>query len=242
VDIRLESEGRTVKTFLSVPLKTRGEIIGVLSVDSAASENPFSKNHRYLLSVLADYAAIGIENARLYESVQQRAEELALLNEVGQALSSTLDLEDALTLILERVDAIFEVEAGSLLLADEETKELVFQIALGEKAEHVKPFRLKIGQGIAGQVAETREPLLIHDVSKDPRHFKAVDISTDFLTKSVLCVPMIVRGKLIGVVEIMNKLTGPFTEDDQILHSSIASYAAAAIENARVLRETQRPK
>ena len=240
MDVRLGTEaGRSVKCFLNVPLKFRKEVLGVLSVNGVASEEPFSKEDKYLLSVLADYASVGIENARLYESVQRRAEELSLLNEVGWALSSTLDLEDALTLIMERVNSIFEVEAGSLLLVDEETKELVFQIALGEKAEQVKPFRLKMGQGFAGLVAETGESLLIPDASQDPRHYRAVDVSTDFVTKSVLCVPMIVRGNLIGVIEIMNRMEGVFTKDDQNLLTSIAVYAAAAIENARLFREAR---
>ena len=237
-DMRLKLEkGRLVKAFLNMPLKVRGKVIGVLSVDNAASDKSFSKNDKYLLSVLADYAAVGIENARLYENVQRRAEELALLVEVGRALSSTLDLEDVLTLIMERANTLLKVEAGSLLVIDEEAEELIFQIALGEKAEQVKPFRLKIGQGIAGLVAETGQPLLVPEVSEDPRHYKGVDISTDFVTRSMLCVPMIARGKLIGVIEVMNKLEGTFTENDQSLLSSIASYAAVAIENARLFRE-----
>jgi GAF domain-containing protein/FixJ family two-component response regulator len=240
LDQRLKAEGSPAKSFVNVPLKFRKETLGVLSVDSAISEKSFSNKDKYLLSVLADYAAVGVENARLYESVQRRAEELALLNEVGWALSSTLDLEDALTLIMERVNSIFDVEAGSLLLIDEETEELVFQIALGEKAEQVKPFRLKIGQGFAGLVAETGQPLLIPKVSEDPRHYKAVDVSTDFVTESVLCVPMIARGNLIGVLEIMNKIESVFTKDDQNLLTSIASYAAAAIENARLFREARK--
>ncbi len=241
VDRRLASdEGRQSKSFLNVPLKTRRDIIGVLSASNPGSDKPFSKNDAYLLSVLANYAAIGIENAQLYESVQRRAEELSLLNEVGQALSSTLELEDALTLIMERVNAMFNVEAGSLLLLDEGTQELVFQIALGEKAEQVKPFRLRIGQGIAGLVAEMREPLLIPDARADPRHFKAIDVSTDSETRSVLCVPMIARGKLIGVIQILNKLEGAFTENDKSLLSSIASYAAVAVENARLFREVRK--
>jgi GAF domain-containing protein/CheY-like chemotaxis protein len=236
--LRLE-EGQLVKAFLNVPLRIRGRVIGVLSVDNVASEKSFSNKDKYLLSVLADYAATGIENARLYDRAERRAEKLTLLNEVASALSSTLDLEDALTSIMERVNPIFEVEAGSLLLIDEDTDELVFQIALGEKAEGVKPFRLKIGQGIAGLVAETGEPMLIRDVREDPRHYRVVDVSTDFVTKSVLCVPMIARGKLIGVIEVINKLEGLFTKDDQNLLSSIASYAAVAIENARLFREAR---
>jgi GAF domain-containing protein/FixJ family two-component response regulator len=237
VEARAEAaQGGAVKTFLSVPLRVKGRIVGVLSVDNATSGKTFSKNDRYLLSVLADYTAIGVENARLYESARRRAEELALLNEVGQALSSTLDLEDVLTLIMERINAMLQVEAGSLLLIDAGSQDLVFQIALGEKAEQVKPLRLKVGQGIAGRVAETGEPLLIADVAPDPRLRTAVDVSADFETRSVLCVPMLARGNLIGVIEIMNKRVNAFTEGDRRLLSSLAGYAAVAIENARLFR------
>jgi len=161
-------------------------------------------------------------------------EELAVLNEMSASLSSTLDLDEVLTLIMERINAVLKVEAGSLLLIDDETGELVFQIALGEKAEGVKPFRLPMGQGIVGHVAQSGEPLMISDAQKDRRHYKAVDVATDFLTRSILCVPMTIKGEVIGVIEIMNKLEGDFTESDLTLLSSIATYAAIAIENAQL--------
>jgi GAF domain-containing protein/FixJ family two-component response regulator len=222
---------------LIVPLRIRGKPVGALTVASDAAEREFSPNDKYLLSVLADYAAIGVENARLYDRIQRRAEELGLLAEVGQAISSTLDLEQALTLVMERVNSMLKVEAGSLLLVDGDGGELVFQIALGEKSEHVKPLRLKMGQGIAGRVAQTGRPLLIPDVSEVPEHDKAIDISSDLLTRSVLCVPMIARGEAIGVIELVNKVNGTFTEDDQKVLGSIAGYAAVAIHNSRLLRE-----
>jgi signal transduction histidine kinase/putative methionine-R-sulfoxide reductase with GAF domain len=170
----------------------------------------------------------------LIRNLEKRVEELAVVNEMGTSLSSTLDLDEVLTLIMERINAVLKVEAGSLLVIDDETGELVFQIALGEKAEGVKPFRLPIGQGIAGHVAQSGEPLMISDVQKDRRHYKEVDITTDFLTRSILCVPMIFKGKVIGVIEIMNKLEGDFTENDLTLLNSIATYSAIAIENARL--------
>ncbi len=170
----------------------------------------------------------------LVRNLERRVEELAILNEMSTSLSSTLDLDEILTLIMERINAVLKVEAGSLLLIDDETGELVFQIALGEKAEGVKPFRLPMGQGIVGHVAQSGEPLMISDAQKDPRHYKEVDITTDFLTRSILCVPMVVKGKVIGVIEIMNKLEGDFIESDLTLLNSIATYAAIAIENARL--------
>jgi GAF domain-containing protein/FixJ family two-component response regulator len=237
------SEGSEVsdvsESLVIVPLKIRGKLMGTVAVASPSAERPFSGSDKYLLSVLADYVAVGVENARLYDGIQARADELALLNGVGQAISSTLDLEQALTTVMEKVNSMLKVEAGSLLLVDEDAGELVFQIALGEKSEQVKPLRLKIGQGIAGRVAETAQPVLIRDVGQVSNRDKAVDISTDFLTKSVLCVPMVARGETIGVIEVVNKLEGAFTEGDQSLLCSIAGYAAVAIDNARLLRQFQ---
>jgi len=228
-----------IASVLVVPLKLRGEAVGTLSVSSTERDREYSTNDKYLLSVLADYVAIGVENARLYESVQRRAEELGLLNEVGQALSSMLDLEQALTLVMERINSILKVEAGSLMLVDEQAGELVFQIALGQKSEQVKPLRLRIGQGIAGRVAETGQSLLIASVGRGPGEATAVDISTDFLARSVLCVPMVARGETIGVIEVINKVDGIFTDDDRNLLISIANYAAVAIDNARLFRRFQ---
>ena len=228
-----------IASVLVVPLKLRGEAVGTLSVSSTERDREYSTNDKYLLSVLADYVAIGVENARLYESVQRRAEELGLLNEVGEALSSMLDLEQALTLVMERINSILKVEAGSLMLVDEQAGELVFQIALGQKSEQVKPLRLRIGQGIAGRVAETGQSLLIASVGRGPGEATAVDISTDFLARSVLCVPMVARGETIGVIEVINKVDGIFTDDDRNLLISIANYAAVAIDNARLFRRFQ---
>lgn len=228
-----------LRSVLMVPLRTRGKVMGTLTVATNTSDRSFSSNDKYLLSVLADYVAIGVENARLYDHAQQRAEQLALLNEVGQAISSTVDLEQALTLVMERVNSMLKVEAGSLLLVDEEAGELVFQIALGEKSEAVKPLRLKMGQGIAGRVAQSGNPLLIPDIGQAPDYDKAIDITTEFATRSVLCVPMTARGETIGVIEVINKIGGTFTEDDQSLLRSIAGYAAVAIDNARLVRRYQ---
>jgi signal transduction histidine kinase len=136
--------------------------------------------------------------------------------------------------MMEQVDEMLSVEAGSLLLTDNVTGDLVFQIALGEKADEVKPFRVPKGQGIAGHVAETGQPLIISDVQKDERHLKAFDKKTQFLTRDILCVPLILHRQVVGVLQVLNKRDGEFTQRDVDLLSSIASYAAIAIENARL--------
>ncbi|TEU22007.1 MAG: GAF domain-containing protein [Anaerolineales bacterium] len=193
-----------------------------------------SKGWVVILNDMTAWKRMESLNEERIRNLEKRVEELAILNEMSTSLSSTLDLDEVLTLVMERINAVLRVEAGSLLLIDDETGELVFKIALGEKAEGVKPFRLPMGQGIAGHVAQSGQPLMISDAQKDRRHYKAVDVTTDFLTRSMLCVPMIFKGKTIGVIEIMNKLEGDFTESDLTLLNSIATYAAIAIENARL--------
>lgn len=196
--------------------------------------NAFNEHDLWLLSAIGTQAAIAIRNARLFEASQRRAKEMIVLNEVARTLSSTLHLDEVLTRIIEQVEGLLNVEAGSLLLTDAETGDLVFQIALGAKADEVKPFRVPKGQGIAGEVALTGKPLIVADVQKDKRHFKTLDQKVDFQTRNLLCVPLIFHEQTIGVLEVMNKRDGDFTRYDLELLSSVASYAAVAIDNARL--------
>ena len=216
--------------------------------------NAFTNHHVWLLSAIGTQASIAIRNARLFESSQRRAtemthlkdnankragelahlkdmaqrkaDEMAFLNEVARTLSATLNLEVVLTKVMEQVDEMLDVEAGSLLLlTDAANGDLVFQIALGEKADQVKPFRVPKGQGIAGQVALTGEPLVIADMEQDERHFKALDEKTQFISRNTLCVPLILHDETIGVLQVLNKKEGNFNQNDVDLLSSIASYA-----------------
>ncbi|MEW5960202.1 MAG: GAF domain-containing protein [Chloroflexota bacterium] len=228
---------KQIYSWLGVPILNpafRGEKAqGVIAMWSY-TPHAFTEHDLWLLSAIGTQAAIAIRNARLYESTQRRAAEMALLNDVARTLSSTLSLEQVLTLIMEQVEGTLNVEAGSLLLTDPASGDLVFQIALGEKAKQIKPFRVPKGQGIAGEVALIGKPLLVADVTEDKRHFKKFDQDFDFQTRNVLCVPMVLYDNIIGVLQVINKKDGNFTQSDLELLSSIASYAAIAIQNARL--------
>lgn len=228
---------KRIRSWLGVPIlnptRTRQSPQGVIAVWSY-NANAFSEHDLWLLSAIGTQAAIAIRNAQLFESSQRRAAETALLNDVARTLSSTLDLEEVLTRIMEQVEAVLNVEAGSLLLTDPATGELVFQIALGAKASAVKPFRIPKGQGIAGEVALTGKPLMVDNAHLDKRHFKKLDQTTNFLTRNILCVPLVLYDQIIGVLEVINKRDGNFTQTDLELFSAIASYAAIAIQNARL--------
>jgi len=222
---------------LAVPLRIGDRVIGVLDVHSNKL-NAFDESDVFILQALSDQVAIAVENARLFQERERRIEELITLNQIGATLVSSLDLEQTLTSIMERVGRVFNVEAGSLLLV--EGDQLRFQVALGEKADLVKPFTLKMGQGIAGWVAQTGQPLLVPDVRRDPRHYAEIDAHTDFHTRSILCVPLTSKEQVIGVIEIINPVDGRnFSQDDLRLLESIANQAAIAIENAKLYQETE---
>ncbi len=161
------------------------------------------------------------------------AQTLEMLLELGKLLSSKLELSELLTSILELSTQIVDSESASLLLLDEKTQELYFDVALG-LGEEASKIRLKLGQGIAGMVAESRKPEIIHDVRKDPRWSPMIDERSGFVTNSILAVPMVLKGKLIGVLEAINKRGGLFTPSDQRAFEAFGAQAGIAIENARL--------
>jgi signal transduction histidine kinase len=159
---------------------------------------------------------------------------LALVEEIGQNLASTLDLNEVLTRLLARTYQAVEVEDGSIMLIEEPSGDLVAQVVLGSLSEEVKSFRVPKGQGIAGEIATTGQPVVVNDAKNDPRHFSQIDKDTGFETRSILGVPILSQDKVIGVLEVFNKKSGSSTKQDQVLLSSIANYAGIAIENARL--------
>jgi signal transduction histidine kinase len=244
-DWATETQGRSPlwgstqpRSWLGLPLVWHQNVLGAMVIQD---ERPgvLTAHHQMLLSAVAKQVAPVLWGIQANQEIHRRAIRLAILEEVGLAFAATLDLEEVLTRIMERINVMLEVSAGSLLLVEEETGDLIFQIALGEKAEEIKPFRLKKGQGIAGQVALTGESVLIADVQHDQRHFKQTDVTTGFLTKSMICVPLVTRGQVIGVVQVLNKINGEFSTDDLELLEAISNYAAIALENAMLHRNVR---
>jgi len=163
------------------------------------------------------------------------------LREISTWISSVLDLDELLELIIEKATRMMQAKASSLLLLDQKTRRLYFKVATGEKKEEVRKYEINLGQGIAGLVAERGEPLLIPDVSKDPRWDKRISESTGFQTHSIACVPMKVHGEIIGVVEIIDKEDGsPIQYEDMKTLTVFAELASLAISNARKIEEVRR--
>lgn len=171
-----------------------------------------------------------------------KLEDLQLLLEINKILITTLDLQKLLTIIVEQVAQVVQAEA-SLMLFDDRTNELFFDIALGEKGEKIKEVRLKMGEGVAGWVAEHGQSLIINDVEKDARWSPRGDEVTKYQTKSILCVPLKIKDKIIGVMEAINKIGDKgFDSYDQEVLEAYAAQASVAVENARLFKEVKEKK
>jgi GAF domain-containing protein/CheY-like chemotaxis protein len=226
------------QSLLTVPLLIDGDCIGTLSLNSD-QVGAFSGDDERLLTTLAAQAAVAVRNAGLHQEVQRWLEELTFLNRIGRAVTSSLNLEQVLMTVMEETAVVLRTEAVSILLLDEENSELVFEAAVGSGSERMKGRRFPLGQGIAGWVAREGQRLLVPDVREDPRFYPGIDEATGFVTRSILAVPLRVKGRVLGVIEAVNQTEGYFDQADVASLSSMAQWAAIAIENARLFEQAQ---
>jgi diguanylate cyclase (GGDEF)-like protein len=183
-----------------------------------------------------------VENETGFSGVERRrnpappsdTREVTVLHELGKALTSTLELDQVLRTIMEKIDEFLRPDTWSLLLVDELRQELYFEIAIGAGSEVLKDIRIKMGQGLAGWVAKSGETVAVPDVSKDTRFFAQVDEKTKMETQSIVAVPVKFRDHCLGVIELINCVGADgFGARDKALLEALADYAAIAIENAR---------
>lgn len=172
-------------------------------------------------------------------ALQQRNRELLLLNRISQLFSSSLEFDRVAETILDEVQQLLDVYSISIWLTIPETGELVCRQAKGPGSEGIINWRLQPGQGITGWVAQQDESLIIHDTWNDKRHFKNVDKKTGTPIRSMLSIPLRIKGEVIGVLNLVDLRVGHFCEDDLLLLEPIASVAANAVENARLYTTAQ---
>ena len=232
-----DKAGYTPQDILGVPLKTKKGVIGVIEVLNKREDEPFEERDLNILNALAIRTSTILEKAKLFFELDRSVKQFTTLAEVGTLLNSTLDQNVVRKMAMEAITRLMNAEVGSLLLVDEENKELYFEVALGDKGERVKEIRLKIGEGIAGWVAEHGKSLLLQDVRKDPRFYKSADQKTEFVTRDMVCVPVKVKDKVIGVLQAINRAEGVFTEDDVELFQLFSNQVAIALDNARLYEE-----
>ena len=178
---------------------------------------------------------------KLSRRLRETSRQLQVLEDIVSTANSLLEPRRVLNVIMSQIQELIPSEAWSILLVDEESDELTFEMALGEKSADLSETRIKIGEGIAGWVAEAGEPLVVNDVRSDRRFQGRFDDLTHFQTRSILCASLISRGRTIGVVEIMNRTSGSrFTKKDMSLLMTLVEPAAIALENAILFQKTER--
>jgi signal transduction histidine kinase len=162
------------------------------------------------------------------------------LAEISTLINSSLDIDEVLNNSLAAVEQFIEVETSSIFELDTALGELYFRCARGQKADKLQALRLKVGEGIAGYVAQTERPVISPDVRHDPRFHGSFDDLTGFTTRSILCVPLKAKNRLIGVLELLNKKDGTdFGEEDLYMVSILANQIGIALENARLYQKLQ---
>jgi signal transduction histidine kinase len=231
--------GQPGRAWMGVPLNAGDQVLGVMNVSSFDPDVTYGEQQLRIFSAIADQAASVLEKVRLFRITEDRARQLAVLNEVSASITSSLDLRTVLNRIMEKAVEILGAEAGSLLLVDESTQELVFEVVLGPAKDRLAGRRLSPGAGIVGAVAQSGRSQIVNDAQRDGRWLPVVGQTERFATRALLTVPMRSRDKVIGVIQVLNKLDGtPFGEDDQTLLESFAGNAAVAVENAKLFNRT----
>lgn len=225
---------------LCVPLKIGHRVQGVVEILNKKNRKPFLREDLNLLDSIAAQVATVIENARLFEKYDHKVHKLRTLKEISRLLNSTLDENEVKKRAVEAATQLMDAEAGSLLLIDESTQELFFDVAFGNRGDRVKPIRLKLGDGISGRVAKTGEPVIVADAQKDPLFNREADEISAFLTRNMICVPVKIKGRTIGVLQAINKKGNQtFSNWDLEEFQSLADQVAIAVDNANLYKELQ---
>lgn len=227
-----------VRNLVVAPLLARGELLGMIHAINKLDAPSFSEDDHKLLAALAGHAGVAIQNAQLYEQQRRNSERQRLLDQISRHFQQTLDIDELIPLVLEEVNKAIGAEGQSLWLLSPNGQEIGCRFATGPGAENIKKVVVPMGKGILGTSVAKQESIIITDAQNDARFFRAADNQTGFVTRSVLCVPMVRKGRAFGAIEAVNKKDGDlFVMDDLDLLRSITDSAALAVENARLFAE-----
>jgi sigma-B regulation protein RsbU (phosphoserine phosphatase) len=223
-----------VHSELAVPLIVKKKVIGVIDIESPVRGH-FSEEHKWLLKLVASRVAIAIENARLYTRLKRQAKSLAVLNEIARDLTSILNVDELLKRVGEQLKRLTDYQMFSILLLDPAGKKLEhrFSLRYDEKVQH--KHLIPLGEGLVGYAALHNEPVVVSDVSADPRY-----ISLNPETRSELCIPLVYQDKVIGVLDVEHTKRGYFVEQHVRTIKTLAAQVAIAIENARLYETVAR--
>ena len=234
--VQLLLRDAAVRSFLLIPLIAQDQVMGVLAFCSTSTTESHSADEVALLRLFASQLASAMVVLRNTEITKRRDEEL-ILNEIATTVTSVLDTHQVYLLVVQKLNTYFEVDAGSILLIDEMTGALQFVMTIEGSEERLAGKYVPVGQGVVGHVARTGQWEIVHDAPNDPRFYSKISEDVGYQTRSILCVPMIAKGRVIGVLELLNKINGHFTEDDAQRLTRMASLIGVAIQNARLFQQ-----
>jgi two-component system sensor histidine kinase DevS len=231
---------------LGVPIRIGGIQLGQIYLTEKIGDSEFNPDDEKIIEILAAYAGVAIENARLYKRLQEREatltrrnDQLALLNQIGIALAASLELEEILNRTLGLLMAHFQVEAGEIFLLEEDCKTLRLVLHRGEAAEAFwTRNRFKIGEGMVGQAAQTLQPVISHHLDRDEQDTRKAVVEAGF--KQIACIPLTARGELVGVLTIATRSRKTISKSEIQLLVSVANGAGTAIENAQLHTNVRR--
>src|SRR5580765_711497 len=224
----------SVRSELAVPLMLQGKCVGVLDIQSRHLDY-FTPDQQSILTLLASRLTVAIENARLFQQVRAQAETLLLLNEVGRETSSILDVEELLRRAAEQTKRVIDYQILSIMLYDEDQKVFRHRVDVKHGQRVQGKMRVAASEGIVGAAAELKEPVLVPDVTVDPRY-----LMVNPETRSELAIPMMHKGKVIGVLDLESPQLNYFTEDHVQTLSILAANLAVSLENARLYEQLAR--
>jgi sigma-B regulation protein RsbU (phosphoserine phosphatase) len=224
--------GFSIDSLISVPLLRRGNLIGVVSALNKLNQKKFDQADLDVFLSLADQIAIALDNSYLYRKAKKKTLEKETLLEVEKSLSSSLDLDEVLKLILDSLLKVVKYDATAIFLIDKKKQEIEYIKARGFDPALEPDLQLKIGQGLAGWAAQTQKSLIVPNVREDPRYIEA-----RVETQSGMVVPIVTNERIIGVFSIESNELDAYDEDDLELLDAFASLAAISIERARQHKE-----
>lgn len=228
-------------SWYGVPLRDGEGYFGVMIVYATTPGEALSPDDRTLLAWLADEVAPSILAAQRYERAAHEATQRAALNLITRQITRSLDPVAVPALIVERAPGLLNAEEASLLLLDEETRELVFRYAAGPAGNSLLGHRVPAGEGVAGFVASSGESTIVNDTSADGRFYGDLDDHSGFQTRSIVAVPLRGIDGVRGVIEVLNRRdNAPFTEQDRELLEALADQAVIALENAQKFASKER--
>jgi sigma-B regulation protein RsbU (phosphoserine phosphatase) len=224
----------SVRSELAIPLILKGKCIGVLDIQSRELDY-FTRDQQNILTLLAGRLAIAIENARFFEHERDQAETLILLHEVAQDAGAILDVEEQLRRAAELAKRVIDYQIFSILLYDEHDNTFHHRITVkfGERIQ--EKFAVPATEGIVGAAAMSRQPVLVPDVTQDPRY-----LPVNAETRSEMAIPMLHKGRVIGVMDLESPQLNYFTADHVRTLSILAAHLAVSLENARLYQEVAR--